>query len=264
MGRFKDGGKTVGRFYSLGIIGQENRPSVSEWCDSLTNITIPKGVNILNTSFQGCRGLTDITIHEGVHTISDNAFSGCGSLENVYYEGSRKEWNEVVIGDGNEYLTNATVHFAKEDDIAIETISLNKSTLDMYIGDTENLVATISPTNATNQNKIWQSSDTNVADVSQEGVITAVSTGSAVITVTTEDGVHTASCTVTVVEPIDTGIDANDINWYFYELGLFKFVGSGSMANYANTSTIPWYGEKTNITEIEIGEGITHIGNRSF
>ena len=60
-------------------------------------------------------------------------------------------------------------------------------------------VATITPANASNQTKIWSSDNVAVATVDQNGVITGVSAGLAIITVTTADGLFTATVTVTVI-----------------------------------------------------------------
>jgi transglutaminase/protease-like cytokinesis protein 3 len=68
----------------------------------------------------------------------------------------------------------------------------------MRLSDTETLTATVAPANATNPTLSWSSSNTAVATVSTAGRITAVGAGIAAITVTTQDGNRTATCTVTV------------------------------------------------------------------
>lgn len=82
--------------------------------------------------------------------------------------------------------------------VAVTAVALNKSTTTIEEGSTETLVATITPANATNQNVNWSSSDTTKATVGNEGTVTAVAAGTAIITATTVDGGKTASCTVTV------------------------------------------------------------------
>ncbi len=82
------------------------------YCYSLTSITIPNSVtSIGDSAFASCYSLTNITIPNSVTSIGSSAFSGCKSLSDVYYTGSETEWNEIVIEDGNEYLTNATIHY---------------------------------------------------------------------------------------------------------------------------------------------------------
>ena len=76
-------------------------------------------------------------------------------------------------------------------------VSLDKTNLNLNPGKGGTLIATITPSNATNQNVTWESSDTKVVTV-DNGLVTAVAEGSATITVTTEDGRKTATCTVIV------------------------------------------------------------------
>lgn len=82
--------------------------------------------------------------------------------------------------------------------IAVKNVSLNEPTFILSVGDSETLVATISPSDATNKRVIWTSSDSSVAIVNSTGKVTAVSGGTATITVQTEDGEFTATSAVTV------------------------------------------------------------------
>jgi uncharacterized protein YjdB len=95
--------------------------------------------------------------------------------------------------------------------IPVTSVSLNKNTTTLTVGESETLTATITPSNATNKNLLWSSNNTSVATVSTSGLITAVSTGIADIMVITEDGGHTASCVVTVNAAIVsvTGVTLN-------------------------------------------------------
>ena len=77
-------------------------------------------------------------------------------------------------------------------------VKLNKNTTTIKVGGTETLTATVEPANATNKAVTWSSDNISVATVDANGLVTAVAEGSATITVTTEDGSKTASCTVTV------------------------------------------------------------------
>ena len=86
--------------------------------------------------------------------------------------------------------------------VAVTGISLDKDIATIEIGKSTQLTATISPENATNKNVTWSSSNTSVATVDEDGLVTAVAEGSATITVTTEDGEKTATCRVTVTQPV--------------------------------------------------------------
>lgn len=80
---------------------------------------------------------------------------------------------------------------------SVTSVSLSQTTIEMTEGDEVVLTATVSPENATNKNVKWNSSDSSVATV-VDGKITALKSGTATVTVTTEDGGKTANCEVTV------------------------------------------------------------------
>lgn len=80
---------------------------------------------------------------------------------------------------------------------SVTSVSLSQTALEMKEGDEVVLTATISPENATNKNVKWSSSDSSVAAV-VDGKVTALKSGTATITVTTEDGGKTATCEVAV------------------------------------------------------------------
>ena len=80
----------------------------------------------------------------------------------------------------------------------VESVSLDKASLELTEGDKATLTATVFPDNATNKSISWTSGDEKVATVSAAGEVTAVAPGKATITVTTEDGNKTAKCEVNV------------------------------------------------------------------
>ena len=84
--------------------------------------------------------------------------------------------------------------------VPVASVSLNESNLSLYTGKTATLTATVTPENATNKNVTWSSDKPAVATV-EGGTVTARGAGEATITVTTEDGEKTATCTVTVTRP---------------------------------------------------------------
>ena len=92
--------------------------------------------------------------------------------------------------------------------VAVTGVNLNKTSLSLAKGSTETLIATITPSDATNKSVTWTSSNTSVATVDANGKVTAVGGGSATITVKTVDGNKTATCTVTVTVAV-TGVTLN-------------------------------------------------------
>ncbi len=88
------------------------------------------------------------------------------------------------------------------EEIRVSSISLSKSTLELTVGDQVSLDATISPDNATNKKISWSSSKESVATVTPEGIVEAVSAGTAFITATSEDSGVSAKCEITVKEKV--------------------------------------------------------------
>ena len=82
--------------------------------------------------------------------------------------------------------------------VAVTGVTLNKSELTLEEGTSEQLTATVAPTNATNKTVSWSSDKPDIASVDATGKVTAKKAGTANIIVTTEDGSKTAECKVTV------------------------------------------------------------------
>ena len=92
-------------------------------------------------------------------------------------------------------------------------VTLNCKTTIINTGSTTTLTPTISPSNATNKSVTWKSSNTKIATINSEGLITAIKAGKVTITVTTVDNKKTAKCIVTVkTAPIATIASISDIN----------------------------------------------------
>ena len=77
----------------------------------------------------------------------------------------------------------------------VESVGIDKTSVELIEGDEVILTVTVNPDNATNKNMMWSSSDMNVATVT-DGKVTAVKSGKATITVKSEDGGKTASCEI--------------------------------------------------------------------
>lgn len=97
----------------------------------------------------------------------------------------------------------------------VTSISLNKKEVTIANGATSQLTATISPINATEKGYTFSSSNEKVATVTDMGLIKAVSCGEAIITVKSKENNKTATCKVTVVEPVkDMELSASEISVY--------------------------------------------------
>lgn len=105
--------------------------------------------------------------------------------------------------------------------IAVQAVTLSAKTLELTVGQSETLTATVTPTDAANKNITWASSNPLIATC-EDGVVTAVAAGEAVITVTTEDQGLTDKCTVTVSPVRVTGVALGELT----EEDCFLAIGS--------------------------------------
>ncbi len=109
---------------------------------------------------------------------------------------------KFIATDKAGNVTEKTVNVYYNDKVVSVTgVSLNESSITLDVGGSKTLAATVTPENATNKKVRWTSDNETVATVSEDGVVTAVAGGTAVITATTHDGLFTATCTVTVNAP---------------------------------------------------------------
>lgn len=101
-------------------------------CDKLTNITIPNEVNkICFSAFQDCKNLKTISIPNSVTNIESRAFNLCNNLTDIDYYGSEYQFYSIKIGDDNEPLTSANIHYIGETSTAntSTTVSTKKTFL---------------------------------------------------------------------------------------------------------------------------------------
>jgi uncharacterized protein YjdB len=123
--------------------------------------------------------------------------------------------NLTAVGGGTATVTVTTKDGGYTDSCAVTVsvpvtgISLDRTNLTLIRGATDIVIPTISPSDATDTSVSWSSSDNSIATVDETGKVTAVSAGTATITVTTNDGGFTAQCTVTVVVPV-TGVHLDE------------------------------------------------------
>lgn len=131
--------------------------------------------------------------------------------------------------------------------ISVTSITLDSSSLTLEPGDTHTLSTVVAPEDATDKSVTWTSSDSNVATVSDEGVVTAVNAGTVTITATANDGSGvTAECVVEITmvhnghEYVDLGLPSGTL-WATTNVGAsapegygdyFAWGAKNSMTNY--------------------------------
>ena len=139
------------------------------------------------------------------------------------------------------------------------SVDLNESELEMEKGSTYALAATVAPNNATNKAVTWSSSDTNVATVDAQGVVTAVANGTATITVTTADGGKTATCAITVKTSV-TGVTLSQTNATLEKGSTLTLTATVAPSD-ASNKAVTWSSSNTSVATVSSSGVITAVAN---
>ena len=182
---------TLENTLGLGITTQPRDVIIDEGSAAIFSVTASGDIQSYQWQVSDDRGTTwkdipDAT--EATYTVTDTT----PAMSGYQYH--------CVVKDiyGNSVISNAVSLTVNAVTVPVTGVSLNKSETTLTVGGTAQLTATVTPTNATNQNVTWESSNPSVATVDESGKVTAIAPGEATITVTTEDGSKTATCTVIV------------------------------------------------------------------
>ncbi len=169
-----------------------------------------------------------------------------------------------VTGESKFFTIKVNV-YGTDSHINTSGISLNKNSMTLEEGESEQLSATVLPDYATNKNVTWESSNSDVAVVDSSENVTAQSisgtTATATITATDANG-HSASCVVTVNKPEPTGVEIED---NILELNLIApgeasgeitegssaILEAGTTPANANSNEVEWTTSDSSVLDIE-------------
>ncbi len=169
-----------------------------------------------------------------------------------------------VTGESKFFTIKVNV-YGTDSHINTSGISLNKNSMTLDEGESEQLSATVLPEYATDKSVTWASSNTDVAVVDSSGNVTAQSisgtTATAVVTATDSKG-HSATCTVTVNKPEPTGVEIED---NITELNLIApgeasgettdgssaILEAGTLPANANSNEVEWTTSDSSVLDIE-------------
>ena len=147
--------------------------------------------------------------------------------------------------------------------INVTSVTLSTHAVTLAPNQTYQLFVTVLPTNATYQNCRWQSSNPDVATVSSNGLVTAISAGSANIICRSEKDDGTLDIATITVEP-SHGACGDALTWSL-DNNTLTISGNGDMYIYAYTNNQPpWYAMRNKITSLVINNGVTRIGSDAF
>ena len=257
-------------------------------CSWLTHVTIGKCVTSIESSaFYGCKSLTNVTLGDNIKNIGDAAFYDCSNLKTIELPNTLETIGSATFRSSG--ITQITIPNAVN--IIGERVFLGCLNLESVIFECQ---ITIIPTNAFKgclklESVVLSNSVSEIQDLAfstcqslkelvvPESVVLISETafegsditlnvkiGSYALEYAIENGIKYKIYGFEDKNIINRGVDSNGIRWYLFEDGLLIISGEGAMVDYSLTTQIPWYDERTNISEIIIGKGITHIGDRSF
>ncbi|MFQ9147992.1 MAG: leucine-rich repeat protein [Eubacteriales bacterium] len=221
------------------------------------SITLPASLISVGSSAFGC--VTDsgkkvaVTVLGSGTELGSYFIPNSGNITLVGYPGSTAEAYANALGD-NKNLTFKLIGGSEEKEI--ESVTL-PTTLELRVGETSTLTASVLPKDASDKTLTWSSSDENVATVDENGKVTAVKAGNAVITATASNNVS-ASCELTVAEISDFTITDGVLTGY-----------TGSAKNVVIPDGVKVIGEGSsvfgnNIESVTIPASVTEIADYAF
>ena len=139
--------------------------------------------------------VTGSSLPPGLELSTSGVISGTPTAQGT------SNFTVTASNNGGSDSKPLSITISSATNIPVQSVSLDKTSLELTEGGTGTLIATVEPNNATNKNVTWASSNSAVATVDATGNVKAVGAGEATITVTTQDGGKTDTCTVTVEKP---------------------------------------------------------------
>ena len=161
-----------------------------EGCTNLTSVVLPESLTTIgNEVFKSCSALLSITLPRSITSIGKNIFQDCSALTSIYV------YKDSI---SHQYCINNNLPFVLIEEVEVQSVELDKTTLTLSVGETAQLTAKVLPKNAKDLSVAWTTSNSSVATVN-DGLVTATGAGSATITcISLSDVSKKASCTVTV------------------------------------------------------------------
>ena len=159
-----------------------------------------------------------------------------------------KEGEATITAKAGEKSATCKVT-VKNGVVAVESVSLNKTTLSLTKGQSETLTATVKPDNATDKAVTWSSGDATTASVSQSGLVTALKSGK--VTITAKAGEKSATCEVTITTPVESvSLDRNSVT---LEEGKSTTLVATISPNDADEKTVEWSTSSASVATVVNG-----------
>ncbi|MGN0807776.1 MAG: Ig-like domain-containing protein [Candidatus Coproplasma sp.] len=216
----------------------------SNLTDSTKSSTV--GISLKSGSTGAVTGLTSFSVSQAEGNKNINL------VGNVTTEGVIVLQLSRTSGNTGCELLSFTVTISDPAPIAVENVSLDKNNSSLKVGETETLVATVSPADADNTNIIWSSSDETIATV-VNGVVTAKKAGQVTITATSAaDSSKKASCSYTITNVAPTSIELNRTTATIALADTLNLTATVLPSN-ATVKTVTWTSSDDNIATVVNG-----------
>ena len=142
--------------------------------------------------------------------------------------------------------------------VPVESVTLDKYSLDLSVGERTTLTATVKPDNATDKTMTWSSSNPSIATVDQAGMVSALAPGSATITVMAGD--RWATCAVTVTEGF-VPVESVTLDKYYLELteGETGTITATVKPDNATNKTVTWNSSDPSVATVDQNGKVTAL-----
>ena len=214
-------------------------------CPKLESIALPYRVtSIGDSAFANSTSFTSITIPRSVTTFGSNIFSYPAKLTIYGVSGTKAE----------TYAGNIGATFVPIDKPATSA-TLDKTTLNINKGSSAKLNLSVQPIDFTDEVN-WKSANTSVVTVAADGTVKAVGVGTTTIKVTV--GNASASCKVTVVQPV-TSISLNTTSLSMEALSTYQLTAT-AYPNDAHDKSVKWESSDTSVATVSEDGLVTAVG----
>ena len=170
---------------------------------------------------------------------------------------------KVIDAEQGRKIVNSDGSNAKEVTISpliqVSSLTLNKETMNLAVGGSETLTATVTPENASLKTVSWSSSNPAVAEVDGSGKVTGKSKGEAVITAKSNGGPWSKTCKVTVSDPIAvTGVTLNKTTLSL-PVGNSDYLSPIVSPSNATNKAVTWQSDKPAVAAVTADGKVTAV-----
>ena len=253
-------------------------------CFSLTGVTIPEGMKVIRESaFSRCTGLRSVTIPKSVTTIEWGAFEACDALLDVYYAGSKADWERINIDEYNAPLIDAAIHYDGSTTVLVPDVVV----LGEAKANADGVVVTWEKATNAVWYKVYRKDAVNTEwteiamvrntsytdrDVEEGATYTYTVQGVASDGKTLSPDYDTTGVSVKVdAEPENLGrgncgaggVNDSSVRWILTSDGTMTISGTGAMAIW-EAEEYPWLELRDQIRSVVIRTGVTTVGSYAF